>query len=155
VKGAGNISGRADNFRLVFQTLSGDGEIKARLDSVENTGNTARVGVMIRESLTGGSKYAFMGISPDGRFRWQRRSNTGGNTSSSTSTIGTPPNTWLRLVRTGNTLYGYKSTDGVAWTLVNSRNITMASSIHIGLVVVSGSSSTLNTSTFTSVAVVP
>ncbi len=102
VKGAGNISGTADNFRFVYQPLSGDGEIKVRLNSVENTGTSGRIGVMIRESLTSGSEYAFMGISPDGTFRWQRRSKTGGSTSSTTSTIGMPPSAWVRLVRTGN-----------------------------------------------------
>ena len=101
VKGAGTISGTADNFRFVYQPLSGDGEIKVRLNSVENTGTSGRIGVMIRESLTSGSEYAFMGISPDGTFRWQHRSSTGGSTSSTTSTIGTPPSAWVRLVRTG------------------------------------------------------
>jgi hypothetical protein len=155
VQGAGNISGTADNFRLVYQPLSGDGEIKVRLNSVGNTGTSGRIGVMIRESLTSGSKYAWMGISPDGTFRWQRRSNTSGSTSTSTSTVGTPPNAWTRLVRTGNALYGYKSTDGTNWTQVNSGSITMATNIYVGLAVASGSSSTLNTATFTSITVVP
>ena len=147
VKGAGNLSGTADNFRFVYQPLSGDGEIKVRLNSVDNTGTSGRIGVMIRESLTSGSEYALMGISPDGTFRWQRRSSTGGTTSSTTSTLGTPPNVWTRLVRTGNTLYGYRSTDGTNWTQVNSRSITMATNIYVGLAVASGSSNTLNTAT--------
>ncbi len=155
VKGAGNIGSTADNFRFAYQTLTGDGEIKVRLNSLANTGTSGRVGVMIRESLTSGSKYAFMGISPDGQFRWQRRSSTGGSTSSTTSIIGTPPNVWLRLVRTGGTLYGYRSANGTTWTLVNSRSITMATSIHVGLSVASGSSSTLNTATFSNLTVVP
>ena len=155
VKGAGNISGIADNFRFVYQPLSGNGEIKVCLNSVGNTGTSGRIGVMIRESLTSGSRYTFMGISPGGTFRWQRRSYTSGSTSSSTSTIGTPPNVWTRLVRTGNTLYGYKSTDGTNWTLLVSRSITMATSIYIGLAVASGSSNTLNTATFTNMTVVP
>lgn len=155
VKGAGNISSSGDNFRFAYQTLTGDGEIKVRLNSLANTGTSGRGGVMIRESLTSGSKYAFMGISPDGQFRWQRRSSTGGRTSSTTSIIGTPPNVWIRLVRSGGTLYGYRSTNGTTWTLVNSRSITMATSIHVGLAVASGSSSTLNTATFSNLTVVP
>jgi regulation of enolase protein 1 (concanavalin A-like superfamily) len=155
VKGAGNLSGTADNFRFVYQPLSGDGEIKVRLNSVENTGTSGRIGVMIRESLTSGSEYAFMGILPDGTFRWQHRSRTGGWTWSTTSTIGTPPNVWTRLVRTGNMLYGYESTDGTNWTQVNSRSIWMATDIYVGLAVASGSSNTLNTATFTDMTVVP
>ena len=155
VKGAGNISGTADNFRFVYQPLSGDGEIKVRLNSVENTGTSGRIGVMIRESLTSGSKYAFMGISPDGTFRWQRRSSTGGidlvhhldhrHAAKRLDAPGAHRQHALRL----------QSTDGTNWTLVNSRSITMATNIYVGLAVASGSSNTLNTATFTNVTVVP
>jgi hypothetical protein len=155
VKGAGNIGGTADNFRFVYQPLSGDGEIKVRLGSVEGAGTNGRSGVIIRESLTSGSAYAFMGISPDGRFLWQRRSKTGGSTSSTTSTIGTLPNVWTRLLRTGSAFYGYRSSDGTNWTQVDSRSIAMAGNIYVGLAVASGSSNVLNTVTFTNLTVVP
>ena len=62
VNGCGNISGTADNFRFLYQSLSGDGEITAQINSVQNTGTSGRIGVMIRESLTSGSSYAFMGF---------------------------------------------------------------------------------------------
>jgi hypothetical protein len=155
VKGAGNIRGSADAFRFVYQRLSGDGEIKVRLRSLQNTGSDARLGIMIRESLTTGSKHAFMGVSPDGTFRWQRRNATSGSTSSTTSITGSPPDIWLRLVRSGNMLHGDLSTDGVNWSRVNSSGITMATNIYIGLAVASGSSSTLNTVTFANVRVIP
>jgi subtilisin-like proprotein convertase family protein len=155
VEGAGNISGTADNFRFVYQPLSGDGEIKVCLNSVADTGMSGRIGVIIRESLTSGSEYAFMGISPDGTFRWQRRRRTGGGTSSTISTVGTTPNAWTRLVRTGNTIYGYNSTDGTNWTEVNSRNFMMATNIYVGLAVASGTSNALNSATFTNVTVIP
>jgi regulation of enolase protein 1 (concanavalin A-like superfamily)/sulfur relay (sulfurtransferase) complex TusBCD TusD component (DsrE family) len=155
VKGAGTIGSTADSFRFVYQPLSGDGEIRARLNSVQNTGTAGRVGVMIRESLTSASECAFMGISPDDQIRWQRRSRTGGSTSSTTSSTGIPPNVWARLVRSGNTISGYKSTDGTTWTQVNFRSITMATNIYFGLAVASGSSNTLNTATFSSLTVAP
>ena len=108
---------------------------------------------MIRENLTPGARNAFMGISPDGTVRWQRRSNTSGSTSSSTS--GTSTNAWVRLVRTGKTIYGYKSADGVTWSRVSSQNISMAANIFCGLAVASGTTNQVNASTFNSVSVVP
>jgi hypothetical protein len=155
VKGAGKIASTADSFRFVYQTLSGDGEIKLQITSAQNTGTGGRIGVMIRESLTSKSKYAFMGVSPGCTFRWQRRSGTGGSTSSTTSGSVTLPNAWVRLVRTGNALSGYKSTDGVTWKQVTSSSITMAANIYVGLAVASGSTTALNTSTFSNVMVVP
>lgn len=155
VKGAGTISSAADNFRFVYQSLSRDGEITVQLNSAENTGANGRIGVIIRESLTSGSEYAFMGVSPDGQFRFQLRTKTGGPTSSTTSTTGMPPNVWVRLVRNGNTIYGYSSTEGTTWTQVNSAKVMMAVNIYIGLAVASGSSTTLNTATFSNLRVVP
>ncbi len=97
-----------------------------------------------------------MGMSPDDALhRWQRRSATGGGTTSSKSGTGAPPNTWLRLVRTGNTLYGYCSTNGANWMLFSSHSITMATNIYAGLVVASGTTNTLNAAVFSNVTVVP
>jgi subtilisin-like proprotein convertase family protein len=155
VQGAGKISGGADNFRFLYQTLSGDGKIEARLSSVQSTGTAGCIGVMIRESLTSGSEYAFMGISSNGTFRWQRRTSTAGTTSSTTSGTGTPPNAWARLMRTNGVFYGYQSANGTNWTLLGSRSITMATNIYVGFAVASGTSSVLNSSTFTNMTVVP
>jgi regulation of enolase protein 1 (concanavalin A-like superfamily) len=110
---------------------------------------------MIRESLTGGSKHAFMGISPNGAFRWIYRNSTGGSTLGKLSVTATLPNIWVRLVRSGNILTAYRSTDGVRWSRVDTRTISMASNIYIGLAVASGSSTTLNTATMSNVTVVP
>jgi hypothetical protein len=110
---------------------------------------------MIRESLTSGSEYSLMGISPNGTFRWQRRTSTGGTTTTTTSSTGTPPNAWARLVRTNGVFYGYNSTNGTIWTLLGSQSITMATNIYVGLAVASGTSNVLNSTTFTNVIVVP
>ena len=156
VAGAGNVSGGADNFQFVYQTLTAEGEIRCQITSVQGGGGGGAVGgVMIRENLTSGSRNAFMGITPNGSFRWQRRNNTGGGTSTTKASTSTPPNVWVRVVRSGNTLYGYKSVDGINWTLVNSSGTTMATNAYIGLAVASGSTSTLTTCAFTNVSVVP
>ena len=120
-----------------------------------NTSTNAPVGVIIRETLTPGSKYTFMGISPDGTFRSQSRSGTSGSTASTVSSACAPPNVWARLVRAGNSLYSCQSTTGTNWTLATSNSITMAANIYFGLAVASGNTNTLNTSTFTNLTVVP
>ena len=51
VAGAGNISGKADNFRYLYQNLTGDGSITVQVPSFQNTGTSARVGVIDRKSV--------------------------------------------------------------------------------------------------------
>jgi hypothetical protein len=97
-----------------------------------------------------------MGMTGSGAYRWVRRTATGGSTSSTNSNSGTVPNTWLRLVRSGNTITAYKSVNGTSWTTVGSTtNTTFASTCYIGLAVGSGSDTTLNTSQFSSISVTP
>ncbi len=52
----------ANEFRFAYETLSGDGNIVARVASVENTNEWAKAGVMIRETLAAGSKNAFVAL---------------------------------------------------------------------------------------------
>ncbi|MHC4206501.1 MAG: hypothetical protein ACYSTT_17755, partial [Planctomycetota bacterium] len=46
-----DIWGNADEFQYAYKTLTGVGSIVARVQSVENTNNWAKAGVMIRETL--------------------------------------------------------------------------------------------------------
>jgi regulation of enolase protein 1 (concanavalin A-like superfamily) len=155
VTGAGTLSGIVDAFRFLYQPLSADGEIRAQLSSVSNTSTNGRIGVMIRETLTPGSKYAFMGIFTNGVFRSQSRLNTSGPIAWTVSSACAPPNVWARLVRAGNSLSSYQSTTGTNWRLVSSNSITMATNIYFGLAVASGNTNTLITSTFTNLTVTP
>ncbi len=59
-----DIWGTEDQFRFAYKQLSGDGSIIARVDSIENTNTWAKAGVMIRETLETGSKYAMVMITP-------------------------------------------------------------------------------------------
>jgi hypothetical protein len=53
VQGAGaDIGGTVDAFHFVYQTLSGDGELVTKLDSIQNTNPSAKAGVMMRDGLT-------------------------------------------------------------------------------------------------------
>jgi autotransporter-associated beta strand protein len=154
--GSGTIGGTSDKFHYVYQTLTGDGEIIAKISVLENTGTSSRVGVMIRDTLAANSKSILMGMTGSNAYRWVRRTATGGTTTSSNSNTGTVPNTWVRVVRAGTTITAYKSTNGTSWTSVGSTTgTTFASTCYIGLAVGSGSDTTLNTSQFSNVTVTP
>jgi regulation of enolase protein 1 (concanavalin A-like superfamily) len=156
VKGAGTVSGTSDSFRYVYQTLSGDGQLTARISAPQNTGTSALLGVMIRDQLTPAAMYACMGVDGTGAYNFQYRGSTGGATSVvPAGSSGTAPNIWVQVVRSGNTLTGYLSADGVNWTQVTTQTITMGTNIYLGLVNASGSTTTLNSSVFDSLSVTP
>ena len=65
VNGAGaDIWGGADQFQFVHQTLTGDGQIIARVTAEENTDPWAKAGVMIKQSATAGAPYALLAVTP-------------------------------------------------------------------------------------------
>jgi regulation of enolase protein 1 (concanavalin A-like superfamily) len=154
VAGAGNISSTADNFRFVYQPMTGDGEIRARIVSATGTLAGSRVGVMIRETLTAGSRQAYMGYNGATNLRFYRRTTTGGTTSSTNANNFNKPY-WVRLVRTGNTITAYRSSNGTSWTTVGTATVTMGTNIYLGLAVSSGDTTTLNTATFNNVTATP
>jgi regulation of enolase protein 1 (concanavalin A-like superfamily) len=161
--GAGSMGLTSDSFHYMYQTLSGDGQLSARISVPQDTGNGMLLGVMIRDQLTPGAMYACMGINGtgngNGSYTFQYRSNTGGASSTPVTsgnwTASNPSTIWVQIVRSGNTLSGSTSTDGTHWTPVATQTINMGTEIYIGLVNASGSTTTVNSTVFDSLSVTP
>ena len=154
VKGAGaDIWGTADAFQFIYQSLSGDGSIVARVASISSTAAWVKAGVMIRGALTANSAHGMMLVSYSKGTAYQRRATTGG-TSTGTSGILTGAPYWVRLDRVGNTVSAYQSPDGKTWTFVASETIATGTDVYIGLAVSSHSTSSAATVTFDNVTVV-
>lgn len=155
VAGSGVLNGSVDSGYFVYQTLSGDGEIVARVDQLQNTGNSSRVGVMIRNSLASNAQYSAMTATGTGAYRWSRRTVAGAKSSVTNHGSGTLPNLWVRVTRVGNTFTSFTSSNGTTWTNVASVTMTLNTNCFIGLYVASGSNTTLNTSRFVNLSVTP
>ena len=153
VEGSGaDIWGPTDAFRYVYQPVSGDVEIRARVASLEFTHAWAKAGVMIRENLNADSRHVMTVVTPGQGVAFQRRTSTGAQSLHTPATGAAPY--WVRLVRSGNTFTSYRSSNGTTWNQIGSVNITMPSSILIGLPVTSHNNSTLCTAAFTDVSVI-
>jgi RHS repeat-associated protein len=155
VEGAGSeIYGTADGFNFLYQPLSGDGTIVARVVSAQAGNSYAAAGVMIRETLTAGSTNAKTAYWPayTGIY-FDARTTTGGSTSEPGAKSTTIPY-WVEVVRSGTTFSSYTSPDGVNWSqLGSSETISMAQNVYIGLAVTSANTSALVTATFDNVSV--
>ncbi|MGN6552908.1 MAG: family 16 glycosylhydrolase, partial [Verrucomicrobiota bacterium] len=156
VKGAGALIGsRADAFRFVYQSSSGDCTNVVRVTSVQNTASAARAGVMIRDSLNADAMEAGVWVTPGNGITFSWRKTTGGTTSSTSSSGKTAPY-WVKLTRTGNSFRAYYSANGTSWTQFGStQTISMGSAAYIGMGVTSGAAGTLCTSTIDNVATQP
>jgi len=153
LEGSGaDIWNSSDEFHFVYQQISGDVTITARVASVENTNAWAKAGVMVRESLSGNSKHAMNVITPSRGVSFQRRTATSGG-SSHTTTSGLSAPYWVRMVRSGNTFTSYRSSNGSSWTNQGSVTISMNSSVYVGLVTTSHNDGTLCSASLDNVSV--
>ena len=128
----------ADAFHFAYKTLSGVGSIVAKVQSVENTNNWAKAGVMIRRSLEPGSVHATMVVTPAQGISFQRRP-LADNASSDTTTAGIEAPYWVKIERdmAGN-FTASSSPNGTTWTVQGSpENIQMGADVYIGLAVTS------------------
>ncbi|MFN7949399.1 MAG: PQQ-dependent sugar dehydrogenase [Blastocatellia bacterium] len=153
LRGSGaDIAGTVDGFYYVYQPLDGDGEIIARVVSVQNTATGAKAGVMIRESTSANAAHALISLSPVEGLAFEWRGATGfGTALTSGGSVAAPH--WLRLVRSGSTLTGYRSSDGNTWTQVASATVALPAGTRFGLAVTSANNSAVCTAVFDNVRV--
>jgi RHS repeat-associated protein len=159
VNGAGNgEGGTTDGLNFLFQSLSGDGTIIARVASVSYV--YAQAGVMIRETLNAGATHAFT-MSYVNQMWFYDRATTAWYTSYQQFTqnpnlpeISVAAPYWIKLVRSGSVFSTYIASDGVNWLEVGtSVTINMAQNVYIGLAISSGSTGSLNAATFDNVSI--
>src|SRR6187549_311992 len=150
-----DIWGAQDEFRFVYLSMSGDGEVTARVDSLAATHEWTKAGVMIRESLSANSKFAYTLVTGAMGVDFQYRQLTGGyaGPSGQYDRVTRAPY-WVRLRRAGNVFTAFVSADGQTWRQQgSSTTIAMGANVYAGLAVTSIVDGSLATATFSNVNV--
>jgi ABC-type transport system involved in multi-copper enzyme maturation permease subunit len=143
--------GVADTYEFVHRTLTSDGTVTAEITSLAgvtatNASNVqgspsashsglaswAKAGLLLTPSTKQGSAYAaVMATGSHGiRFQYNYTHDTSGV--AGRATMPTPR--WLRLVRSGDTITSYDSTNGQRWTEVGVADLTgLPATVQVGL----------------------
>ncbi len=138
----------SDQLQAVYQQICGNGEIIARILSVQQGGWG---GVMIRENLMPGAKKASLKTQLNSLIRREIRAVTNG--AASILNFNRPQHVWLRLVRSGGTFTGYTSTNGTTWSFAFTTTVSMAGCVYVGVFSESINAATTTTATFANVSV--
>jgi regulation of enolase protein 1 (concanavalin A-like superfamily) len=153
IDGSGtDIWGTSDQFRYTYRQVSGDVDVIARVNSVEDVDAWSKGGVMIRRSLAAGSAHASLFVSARNGVAFQRRPADGG-TSVHTAAGGRLAPWWVKLSRRGSAITAYQSGDGVTWQFAGTQTLSLASSFYVGVAVTSHNAAALARATFSSVSV--
>jgi regulation of enolase protein 1 (concanavalin A-like superfamily) len=148
-----DIWGTQDGFRFAYQPLNGNGDVVARLLTLQNSNAITKAGVMIRETLAAGSKNVLMSLAQDGLARFQNRAATGGVTVSAKVASAVP--LWVKLSRKGDVFTAFTSPDGAAWTQIGTATVPMAASLYAGLAVTSHDNNKSAVAGFSNARVIP
>jgi len=150
----------ADDCQFVYQQMTGDCAMVAKVTSSQYPGTQAKAGLMIRDTLSAAfSKRLWVGIRPEpGNILLESHlrgwTDVWGGSNRDDISRGNPLGMpyWLKIERRGDMLNTYTSPDGTSWAAALSGYYTnLPSTLYIGLFVSSGSTTT-NTATFANVA---
>jgi regulation of enolase protein 1 (concanavalin A-like superfamily) len=153
VSGAGaDVWGRADGLHFAYQTLTGDGELEAKVGSVDNTDPWAKAGLMIRGDLEDGSINAFVARTPGHGATFQYRTAAGEGTVAATGgAVGDL--CWLKLRRQGNTVSAWQSDDRLNWQWIGTASLSVPQAVYVGPAVTSHDNSRLASAQFDEISV--
>jgi len=104
----------SDSMRLVWQPMTGDGILTARVTGFSaNNGGKAFGGITLRTSLARESANVAATVISGGGVRFTRRLESASYTEPTTYAMAAPY--WVRLKRTGNDFTAFRSEDGATW----------------------------------------
>jgi len=149
-----DIWNNADEFRYAYKSLSGNGSMVVRVDSIVPSDPWAKAGIMIRESLAPGSTHAFVCVPAGNSISFQRRPVVDA-ASASTDTTGLAAPYWVKLTRTGDVFTAQTSPDGATWTDITvspALQIAMPTNVYIGLAVTSHNASVATAAEFSNLS---
>ncbi|MFZ0641082.1 MAG: IPT/TIG domain-containing protein [Candidatus Acidiferrales bacterium] len=149
----GGVTGQADGFHFVYQALSTDGSIQARVVSLPSN---AEAGVMIRETLNASAAEAFSYFICSGQNLYEYMSDRTLDGSVVSSTVGSTVTApyWVQVVRNANQFSMYVSTNGATWFQIGTtQTIATTQTVYVGLAVSSRTAGTLATATLDNVSI--
>ncbi|HNS23060.1 MAG TPA: LamG domain-containing protein [Sedimentisphaerales bacterium] len=146
-----DIGGAADQCRFAYKTLTGNGSITARVESLAMTNGAAKAGVMIRQTLDADSKNASATVTPSSGIVFSYRVYVGDvTTQASASSLKAPY--WVRLTRTGDLFKAEISPNGTTWTVLGAeQSVSMMTTVYVGLCVTSHNATTPTVAEFSNV----
>lgn len=119
-----------DTFMFVHRTLTGDGEITARVAALQDAEPWAKAGIILKQGTESGSPYASVLLTGDHGVRMQYN-----YTEDTAGPESTSDHQWLRLSREGDALTGAVSQDGESWSEIGTTQLDLGDTVEAGMFV--------------------
>jgi glucan 1,3-beta-glucosidase len=153
IYGGGNdIWAQRDQFRFVWQKLSGDFSLTTTIDDLDDVHTYAKAGLMVRKDLSSKSPYVLINVFPDGRTENSWRMDRAVSAQAKSGPGLQFGDAMLRLSRVNNTIHVEVSEDGSFFEKINELNIpSIATTAFVGLATLSHDNSQLVTAKYSNI----
>jgi hypothetical protein len=123
-----------DQLGFAQMSVTGDSEITVQLSTLAAVSPESRAGLMYRASSAYNAAHVAVYLTASSRLVLESRAATGAARRSVAPLAGRLPQ-WLRLTRTGDSVYAFASVDGVQWDLVEFATVDLPDTALAGVVV--------------------
>lgn len=154
IGGGADLWGVHDEFHFANTRVDGDLTVIVHVDSLSNTGDHAKAGLMIRDGADDDARYAHVFVTPVTGKQFQGvifecRDDPGAAAHGVDWGGDRPAPLWLKLVRSGSNFSAFYSDDGSDWVQIGpSRKILIGPTADVGLVAAANSKSATTTAVF-------
>jgi hypothetical protein len=149
---------RADQFLFAWKSLSGAGEMSARLMEIQQPQPAAaKAGLMIRKTIDPVSPYYAVLVTPGRQITVQYRADFGQEPEVLADASAEWP-VYLKIVRSRTWFEAFSSNDGISWSSIPGSKVavsTLGDDLMTGLFVLSGDENNLTTASFEQVVFWP
>ena len=143
--GGSDIWGTSDKFHFVYQQVSGDVDVVARVDSITQADQWSKSGLMIRASLSANAAHAFALVSAAKGVAFQRRTAAGGHVGEHRRFVGEGALLGAPRARRARRSPRTVSSNGTSWTTLGSDTIALGTSAYVGIATTSHNASSTTT----------
>ena len=135
--GGSDLGGAADQCIFAYRSLSGDFDLKVRVETLDNADLWTKAGLVARESLEPDARFAGSLATPTvGGCLFESRGIQGRAAVGSGFWPANYPFTWLRLQRQEDIVRGYAGNDGTTWRVLGTAALG-TNDLYVGLAVAS------------------
>jgi lysophospholipase L1-like esterase len=143
----------SDGFHFAWRKLTASGQITARIGAQATSSGNSVAGVMLREDLSPGARFAFAHVAPLTGAALSFRATPGGATGAGAypqPEAGAP--FWVKLVRKSATVQCFLSANGISWKDCGKVTLTgLKQTVYVGLAVSSAADGEKATAAFDNV----
>jgi len=151
-----DIWGQNDECFFAHRPASGNLTLVVHVDSLTETHEWSKAGLMLREDLTGGGREVSLVVTPRNGAALQVREAPKAESRSTVKGGGMiKAPYWLKLERSGNVFRGLISKDGAAWEPLGEYPLALKADLFAGLCLTSHDVGKAATATFSAFALTP